>query len=111
MCNDCIHFEVCAPAMRNDIYIRKHMLHEKSPKCKYFLDKSLYEEWSCTFGDTVYEVVFLKEKAGFIVKRKVVGFHIGELPKLRGKKREKYLIVYHEATHLLLFRSEHLQTA
>ena len=53
----------------------------------------------CKVGQTVYQIVLLKDKTGFIVERKVVGFHMGDFPAIRGHKRSQYLIVHHDATN------------
>lgn len=53
----------------------------------------------CKYGDTIYEAIFHKDGTGFCVERKVVGFHMGEFPKLRGQERQQYFIVFHEATN------------
>ena len=53
----------------------------------------------CKVGQKVYQMILLKDKTGFIVERKVVGFHWGDFPKIRGKKRKQYFIVYHDATN------------
>lgn len=53
----------------------------------------------CTVGDTIYQVIFYKDGTGFCVERKVVGFHMGDFPKLRGHKRQEYFIVFHEVTN------------
>ena len=45
----------------------------------------------CKVGDTVYTVVF---KSNFINSAKVVGFHLGDLPTLRGHARKEYLVCY-----------------
>ena len=53
----------------------------------------------CKVGDVVYQTVLLKDKTGFIVERKVVGFHLGDFPDIRGHKRMQYLIIHHDATN------------
>lgn len=53
----------------------------------------------CKVGQTVYQTILLKDKTAFIVERKVVGFHLGDFPDIRGHKRPQYLIVYHDATN------------
>lgn len=55
----------------------------------------------CKVEDKVYQTVLFKDKAGFIVERKVVGFHLGEFPELRGSKRKQYFIVHHDATNAI----------
>ena len=55
----------------------------------------------CKVGDKVYQTIMLKDKTGFIVDRKVVGFHLGDFPDIRGHKRPQYLIVYHDATNAI----------
>ena len=55
----------------------------------------------CKIGDTIYKSIFLKDRTGFYVEHQVVGFHVGELPKLRGHKREQYFIVWHKETNAI----------
>ncbi len=67
-------------------------------------DELLADGWMippCKVGTTVFQIVHLKDKTGFIVERKVVGFHIGEFPDIRGHKRGQYLIVHHDASNTL----------
>ena len=53
----------------------------------------------CKAGDKIFEAIFMKKGKGFIVERNVVGFHFGELPDLRGHKRQEYFVVYHKDTN------------
>ena len=56
----------------------------------------------CKVGDKVYQTIMLKDGTGFIVERNVVGFHLGDFPKIRGCcERPQYLIVYHETSHAI----------
>lgn len=50
----------------------------------------------CKVGTTVYEAIWQKNPTKFshFRKLKVVGFHMGDFPDLRGKKRDNYLVVY-----------------
>lgn len=50
----------------------------------------------CKIGDTVYEAVFFKKSVfSHWVASKVVGFHLGDFPTLRGQKRKQYIVVWH----------------
>lgn len=53
----------------------------------------------CKIGDTIYHAIFHKSGTGACVEYQVVGFHLGEFPKLRGQKRKQYFIVWHEVTN------------
>jgi hypothetical protein len=52
----------------------------------------------CKVGDTVYTVIF---KSKFIRSDKVVGFHLGKFPTLRGHARKEYLVCYNIHTYSL----------
>lgn len=55
----------------------------------------------CKVGTTIYEAILLKKKKfSHFRECKVVGFHTGEFPDLRGHKRDNYLIVYYDCGHL-----------
>lgn len=67
-------------------------------------DHILADGWMrppCKVGQTAYQIILLKDKMGFVVERKVVGFHIGAFPDIRGHKRSQYLIVHEDATNTL----------
>ena len=50
----------------------------------------------CKIGDTVYEAIFYnKGKFSHWNGSEVVGFHLGDYPKLRGTKRKQYIVVWH----------------
>ena len=53
----------------------------------------------CKVGDVVYEAL---PKVGHIRSNKVVGFHLGKFPDVRGHKRKEYLICYsdYSLTHI-----------
>ena len=52
-------------------------------------------------GTTIYEAILLKRKRfSHFRECKVVGYHTGEFPDLRGHKRNNYLIVYYDCGHL-----------
>ena len=53
----------------------------------------------CKVGDKVYEAI---PKGGCIRSLKVVGFHLGRFPDLRGHKRKEYLVCYsdYSLTHV-----------
>lgn len=55
----------------------------------------------CNVGTTIYEAIWLKKKKfSHFRECKVVGFHTGEFPDLRGHKRDNYMIVYYDCGHL-----------
>ena len=55
----------------------------------------------CKVGTTIYEAIWLKKKKfSHFRECKVVGFHTGEFPDLRGHKRDNYLIVCYDCGHL-----------
>ena len=87
-CEKCIHYEVCDlnRRMRGN---NNPLMYDK--ECRLFKDKSLYIELPCKVGDTVYTVVF---RSKFIHSAKVVGFHLGKFPTLRGHARKEYLVCY-----------------
>lgn len=97
-CKNCLNSDICAEKADDIIaWIAQNLTDDD--ECKFYKDKSRIVELPCAFGDTAYEVILLNDTRGFIVNRKVVGYHTGDLPTLRGHKREEYLIIYHEATH------------
>ena len=54
----------------------------------------------CKVGTTIYEAILLKgKKISHFRECKVVGYHTGEFPDLRGHKRDNYLIVYYDCGH------------
>lgn len=55
----------------------------------------------CKVGDIIYQNVLVKDGTGFCVERQVVGFHLGDFPKLKGIKRKQYFIVWHKTTNSL----------
>lgn len=55
----------------------------------------------CKVGDKVYEIVLTKKGNGHINEHKVVGFHIGDFPKLRGQTRKQYLIGHCEVMNFI----------
>ncbi len=86
-CGDCQY--KLDTAMGCDIYARK---------ADYLIKKGLIYP-PCKVGDTVYEVL---PKVGFIRSNKVVGFHLGKFPNVRGHKRKEYLVCYadYSLTHI-----------
>ena len=64
----------------------------------YLLDNNIIVP-PCKIGDTIYKLILFKDRTGFYVEHQVVGFHVGELPKLRGHKRDQYFIVWHKETN------------
>lgn len=55
----------------------------------------------CKAGDSIYKVVKPKSSNvsdGWIVEQKVAGFHLGDIPRLRGNPRKEYFIIFHEPT-------------
>lgn len=35
-CKKCLHYQVCAEVMKNQLMIREKMLHEENAKCEHF---------------------------------------------------------------------------
>lgn len=89
-CKDCLHFNVCGASEKINIGFFP---------CNLFQNKSLFMELPCRVGDTVYNCIFYKDGTGHYIRLKVVGFHLGDFPRMRGKDREEYLIIYHEVTN------------
>lgn len=86
-CKDCIHYYACSAG--GGLFNEKD--ESKEMRCGHFKDKSRYIELPCKVGDTVYTVVF---GAKHINSAKVVGFHLGKFPTLRGQARKEYLVCY-----------------
>lgn len=55
----------------------------------------------CKVGDTIYKLILFKDGHGGCVPQKVVGFHLGEFPHIRGQERKQYIIVYHEVVNTI----------
>ena len=56
----------------------------------------------CKIGQTVYEVVYLRNgTVSHVSPLKVVGIHIGDFPDLRGHKRKSYLVVVYPTSEIL----------
>lgn len=81
-CKECLHYEVC---------LYKPCVGE----CPLYKSKSLFVELPCKYGDTVFQI-HIKHK--HIREVKVVGFHLGDFPDLRGHKRKQYLVCYGDYT-------------
>ena len=94
-CKDCIHDVVCEYRARqfkeNGLETNHGTFSNAEKICAGFKDKSRYIELPCKVGDTAYTVVF---KSKFIRSAKVVGFHLGKFPTLRGHARKEYLVCY-----------------
>ncbi len=90
-CKDCFHYEAC-----NDFAFGGGIEFSNADKCKHFKDKSLFIEMPCKVGDTIYEAIFLKRGVfSHWLASKVVGFHLGDFPTLRGQKRKQCIVVWH----------------
>lgn len=89
-CADCIYYPKCD----------EYPFDESG--CKDFKDRSCFVELPCKVGQTVYEVVFLRNgTVSHISPLKVVGIHIGDFPDLRGHKRKSYLVVVYPTSEIL----------
>lgn len=56
----------------------------------------------CKVGDTIYEAIFYsKGKFSHWNECQVVGFHLGGFPKLRGIKRNQYIVVWHRVPNCI----------
>lgn len=56
----------------------------------------------CKIGDTIYEAVFYnKGEFSHWNDSIVVGFHLGDFPRLRGTKRNQYIIVWHRVPNCI----------
>ncbi len=94
-CKDCLHVEACKQwyTALPDKY------HDG---CEHFKPRSCFVELPCKIGQTVYEVVFLRNgTVSHISPLKVVGIHIGNFPDLRGHKRKSYLVVVYPTSEIL----------
>lgn len=87
-CNQCLHRELCNVHGYID-----------ADECGCYKDKSRYIELPCAVGDKIYQVIKPKKSKGNIVEYDVVGFHLGNFPKLKGHLRKQYIIAYHEVTN------------
>ncbi len=91
ICKDCFHYELC-----NDFVFGGGIELSNADKCRHFKDKSLFLKLPCKMGDEIYEAIFFKKGVfSHWVGSKVVGFHIGDFPTLRGQKRKQYVVVWH----------------
>ena len=88
-CKNCIHEKVC----RIRTYPSQYGL--TGDACDHYKDKSLFVELPCKVGDTAYCII---TRAKYIQGHKVVGFHLGDFPTLRGHKRKEYLVCYSNYT-------------
>ncbi len=56
----------------------------------------------CKVGDTVYEAIFYNKGVfSHWNESRVVGFHLGDFPKLRGIKRNQYIVVWHRVPNCI----------
>lgn len=49
-CKKCFHYQVCANVLKQQLFIRKEMLHEENPECKHFISAAdvvevRHDEW------------------------------------------------------------------
>ena len=107
-CKECYHREACGGFLPSDLDKdvwdlcaegKSDEIPDIEDRCSEFKDKSLIIETPCRVGDTIYKVIFHKSGTGACVEYQVVGFHLGDFPKLRGQKRKQYFIVWHEVTN------------
>ncbi len=77
-----------------------HILADEEIKRAFELLKAEKEgrllETPCKVGDKVYKIM---TSFGYVRECKVVGFHLGKFPTLRGIKRKEYFVCY--ADHYL----------
>ena len=60
----------------------------------YLADKILEDGWvkpPCKVGEYVYKI---NTAFNYVLECKVVGFHLGDFPTLRGQKRKEYFVCY-----------------
>ena len=88
-CKDCLYYEACEHFNNGDAAELAENAVET--KCPIFKNGSRYIEAPCKVGDTVYTVI---TEGKFIHSAKVVGFHLGKFPTLRGHERKEYLVCY-----------------
>lgn len=53
-CKDCLHYEVCAEVMKQQLYIKEVLCGQKNPVCPQFADCSEWVHLPCKVGDTIY---------------------------------------------------------
>ena len=88
-CKNCIHYDVCVNDDNRDVAHRTGAEH-----CRSFKDVEMFVEIPCKVGATAYRAIFYKNHTfSHCVPAKVVGFHIGDFPDVRGHKQKSYLIV------------------
>lgn len=52
-CKDCLHYEVCAEVMKQQLYIKEKVCKQK-PVCSQFADRSEWVHLPCNIGKTAY---------------------------------------------------------
>ncbi len=55
ICKDCLHYEVCAEVMKQQLYIKEKVCKQK-PVCSQFADRSEWEHLPCKVEDILYFV-------------------------------------------------------
>ncbi len=98
-CKECIHYYACSA--KGGLFNEKD--ESKEMLCNHFKPKSRFVELPCEVGQTVYKIVcYTNLKAPYPIPVKIVGFHLGKFPDLRGNRRKEYLIGYDDITHSLV---------
>lgn len=55
-CKDCLHYEVCAEVMKQQLYIKEVLCGRKNPVCPQFADRSEWVRLPCKIGSIVYQL-------------------------------------------------------
>ena len=87
-CKDCLHYEVCADVMKQQLYIKDILCGHKNPVCPQFADRFEWVHLPCKVGDSIFcdGELFADRYAGEvmkftaeIVRTQVCTTHCGEI--------------------------------